>query len=196
MMFLTDFADPAVVLPLALIAALMLTLTDWRRGALLWLIVVAATLGAMAVLKMALFACGAVRIVDLVRSPSGHTASAAIVYGGLAALVARRFGAGLILSFLPVLIAAAVIGFSRVALDVHTLPEVLIGATIGCAGALAMLLLVGKPPPRLPVPKLIGPAIVVIIAMHGYHLHAEVVLRTLAARYAWLAPFCTARGNL
>jgi membrane-associated phospholipid phosphatase len=192
MMFLTDFADPAVVLPLALVASLMLALTGWRRGAMLWIVAVIATLGTMAVLKMALFACGA---VDLVRSPSGHTASAAIIYGGLAALVARRSGARLIPSFLPAPAAAILIGFSRLALDVHTLPEVLIGAAVGCAGTLAMLLVVGQPPPWLRLPRLIVPAIVVIFAMHGYHLHAEVMLHTLAIRYAWLAPFCAMHGH-
>lgn len=192
MMFVTNFADPAVILPLALVAALMLALSGWQRGALVWLLAIGLSLGTMAVLKMALFACGPLHIGDLVQSPSGHTASAAIVYGGLAGLVARRYGAALVPAFLPALVAAAAIGFSRLALDVHTLAEVLIGGTIGSAGALGMLLGAGTPPPELPLPRLLAPALAVIIIMHGYHLYAEAALRTLAYRYGWLAPFCTA----
>lgn len=85
-------------------------------------------------LKIALFAYGPLRVVDFVRSPSVHTAPAAVVYGGLAAPI----------------------------------------------------------DPFLPAP--IVAALVVVIAMYGYHLYAEAALRTLAARYASLAPFCTAHG--
>jgi membrane-associated phospholipid phosphatase len=194
MMFVTNFADPAVVLPLAIIAAVMLAFTGWWRGAALWLAVVGATLGTMAVLKIALFACGPMRFGGLVQSPSGHTASAAIIYGGLAALVARRYGAGVIPAFLPAPMAAALIGFSRMTLDAHTLPEVVIGGLVGCAGALALLLLAGTPPPRLKLPRLLGPALVVVVVMHGYQLHAEAELHALVVHYRWIASFCGARG--
>ncbi|MGH7057623.1 MAG: phosphatase PAP2 family protein, partial [Acetobacteraceae bacterium] len=139
MKFITDFADLAVIIPLSLVAAAMLGLTGWWRGAIVWLLAICVPLAIMALLKLALFACGPVRIGELVQSPSGHTASAAIVYGGLTGLIALRQGAGLVPALLPAPIAAALIGLSRLALDVHTLPEVLIGGAIGCAGAAAML---------------------------------------------------------
>ena len=195
-MFVTNFADPAVVLPLAIIAALMLAFTGWWRGAALWLVVVGATLATMAVLKLALFACGPVRFGGPLESPSGHTASAAIIYGGLAALVARRCGAGVIPAFLPAPMAAALIGFSRIALDAHTLADVVIGGAVGCAGTLALLLLAGTPPPRLKLPRLLGPALVVVVAMHGYQLHAEAELHALAVHYRWIASFSSARGDV
>ena len=133
MMFVTDFADPAVVLPLALVASVMLAFTGWPRGVLVWLLAIGVSLGMMAVLKMALFACGRVRIGDPVQSPSGHAASAAIVYSGLVGPIVRRHGADVMLSFLPAPVAATIIGFSRLVLDVHTLTEVLIGGGVGCA---------------------------------------------------------------
>ncbi|MGH6681999.1 MAG: phosphatase PAP2 family protein [Bradyrhizobium sp.] len=193
MTFLTDFADPAVVLPLSLVAAAMLGLMGWRPGAFLWLLTVGASLGIMVVLKVAVFDCGPTCIGNLVRSPSGHTASAALVYGGLAGLVARSRGAHLAASFLPAPVVAFLIGFSRIALGVHTLLDVLIGGAVGCAGALAMLILAGTPPPRLSLPPVLAPVIALVIVMHGYHFHAEGVLNTIAIRYAWLAPFCAPR---
>jgi membrane-associated phospholipid phosphatase len=196
MLFLTNFADQAVVLPLTLVTASMLALTGWKRGAMFWLVAVAATLGTMAALKIAFFTCGPAHLGGLVRSPSGHTASAAIAYGGLAALTARRCGVGLTPAFLAVPAAAALIGFSRIELAVHTLPEVLIGGLVGCLGALGFLVGARKPPPWLSLFAVVGPALFVAVMMHGNHLRSEDTLHNLASSFAWLAAFCTAHGQL
>lgn len=119
--FLTDFADQAVVLPLVLAVGITLLIGGWRRGAAAWLVVAVATLGAMLMLKLLGIACGPVHL----RTPSGHTAAAAMVAGSLAALLLPRYrcaGAGL-----GALAAAVLIGALRIIAGVHTLPEVLMG---------------------------------------------------------------------
>ncbi|MDE2007851.1 MAG: PA-phosphatase, partial [Rhodospirillales bacterium] len=82
MTFLTDFADQAVVLPLWLAIGAVLALSGWRRGAAAWLIAVGATLAAVGIGKLAGISCGP----PWLRSPSGHTAAAGVVAGGLAVL--------------------------------------------------------------------------------------------------------------
>ena len=192
--FLTDFADQAVVLPLALVVALVLALTGWKRGAFIWLLAVLGTIGTIALLKIAFATCGPAQFGGVVKSPSGHTASAAIIYGGLIALIGRRWGASIGWAFLAAPVAVLVIGLSRVELGAHTLPEVVIGGVIGCAGVLAVLVIAGAPPPRLHSPRLIGPAVFVAVVMHGNHLHGEDQIRAFAGRYAWLASVCFYHG--
>src|SRR5271165_5706424 len=82
MMFLTDFADQAVVLPVVAAIAMILAATGWWRGALVWLGVVGLTFGAVLLLKLGFLACGPVFTPWELRSPSGHTAAASMVAGG------------------------------------------------------------------------------------------------------------------
>ena len=196
MTFLTDFADQAVVLPLALVIALAMALIGWARGALVWLTAVVGTFGVIALLKIILAACGPVHIGGEIQSPSGHTAAAAIVYGGLIALIVRRCGMGICLAFLPAPVVVLLIGLSRIELGAHTPAEVVIGGLVGCVGTLAMLLLVGAPPLRFNLRWIVGPAVIVAVAMHGYHLNAEDGLREIGGRFAWLAAVCGVHGRL
>ena len=190
MTFLTDFADQAVVLPLAIVIALVLALTGWARGALIWLLAVVATIGAIAVLKVLFAACGPAQLGGVVSSPSGHTASGAIIYGGLLTLIIRRCGGGVGWALLPAPLVALLIGLSRIDLGAHTLPEVVIGGLVGCAGVLAMLALAGAPPRRLHLRWLFGPAVLVIVLMHGQHLHGEDLIKDFGSRYIWLKAAC------
>ena len=74
--FITDFADQAVVLPLAVCAGIFLRIAGWMRGALVWAAAVIGVLGTMLVLKLVFQACGHLLPFPSVHSPSGHTASA------------------------------------------------------------------------------------------------------------------------
>ena len=85
MNFLTNFADEAVVLPLAVGVTIALYALGWRRGALAWAVAVGGTLALMLALKLVEFACGP----SLLRAPSGHTAAAAVVCGGLAVMLTQ-----------------------------------------------------------------------------------------------------------
>lgn len=185
MLFLTDFADQAVVLPLVVAVAVALAHQGWRRGALVWLAVVSATFGAMLVLKVAFLGCWPVFAPLDLRSPSGHVAAATVVCGGLAALLLRRTG-----SVLPAAaLAAAVIGFSRLALGMHSVPEVALGAAVGLAGALA-LAHYARPVPRLLPGRLLAVVVVVAALFHGFHLPAEAAIRHTAFRAARLLSVC------
>jgi membrane-associated phospholipid phosphatase len=183
--FLTDFADQAVILPLVLAVAAALALQGWRRGAFIWLVVVSGVFFATLTFKMIFLACSPVFGPIDVHSPSGHVAAATVVAAGLAAILTRRRA-----SILPAaLLAAIVIGISRLVLGMHSLPEVFIGATIGLIGAAALLRL-SAAPPRLRVAPLVLVVAIVAIAFHGLHLPAEAAIRHTAFKAAKYIPAC------
>ncbi len=198
MRFLTNFGDQGLVLPLAAAIAITLLLLGWWRGALAWSIAVPATLATILSLKIIFYACHAVLPHVGVRSPSGHTASATVVYGGLLALLGRRgiadnmrrLGRHVLLIALAALLLAALFGFSRVDLGVHTVPDVLVGGAVGILGAVVMVLLAGQPPPRFRRWILGAVVIVMVVLLHGQTLNAEEAIRHLAISTWW--PFIAA----
>jgi membrane-associated phospholipid phosphatase len=183
--YLTDFADQAVIIPIVLAVAVALAVQGWRRGALVWLLIVAGTFFATLTFKLMFLTCSSLFGPIDVHSPSGHVAAATVVSGGLAALLTRRRA-----SILPVaVLAAIVIGVSRLVLGAHSLPEVVVGALIGLAGAGALLCLAG-PPPRLQIAPLFAVIVVVAALFHGLHLPAEAAIRHTAFRAAQYIPAC------
>ncbi len=185
MRFLTDFADQAVILPLVLVVALLLALQGWRRGALVWLAVIGSTLAVILLLKLIFLGCTAVfGPVDL-RSPSGHVAAVSVVTGGLVAVLSRNRR----LVMPAVLLAALLIGLTRIGLHAHSWPEVALGASIGLAGALVLARYAG-PPPSLRLRPLILGAILVLALFHGQHLQAEVVIRQAAWNIGFFPGWC------
>lgn len=185
MRYLTDFADQAVIIPLVLAVAIALAVQGWRRGAVVWLIVVASTFVATLAFKLMFLACSPLFGPLDIHSPSGHVAAATVVTGGLAAMLTRQRA-----SILPAaIIAAVVIGLSRLVLGMHSLPEVIVGALIGLAGAAALIRFAG-PPPRLRIAPLIAVIIGVAAVFHGLHLPAEAAIRHTAYRAAQFIPAC------
>jgi membrane-associated phospholipid phosphatase len=188
-LFVTNFADQAVILPLVLAVTVALAAQGWRRGAVVWLGVVGATLAVVLLLKLVCLACAPVDGLAELRSPSGHVAAAAVVAGGLAALLTRRR-----FSILPVgVLAAVVIGVSRLVLDMHSLPEVIVGAGVGLAGATALMSMAG-PPPTLKPGKLIALVVIVVAVFHGLHLPAEAAIRHAAFHAAHVLEVCQQPG--
>ncbi len=165
--FVTNFADQAVILPLVLAIGCTLAALGWVRGALAWVLAVSAILALMLSLKLVAFACGPPEL----RSPSGHTAAAAVVLGGLAVVLGhgRRGRAVLLAAGL----GCVLIGISRLILGVHTAPEVAVGGTVGIGGALALRWLAGTPPRGLRPGWLAAVAVTVVVLFHGWHLDAE-----------------------
>jgi membrane-associated phospholipid phosphatase len=187
--YLTDFADQAVIVPLVLATAITLAVQGWRRGAVVWLLVVAVTLTATLILKLMFLACSPLFGPTDVHSPSGHVAAATVVAGGFAAMLSGRPA-----SILPVaLLAGVVIGISRLVLGMHSLPEVIIGAVIGLVGAAALLRFAG-PPPRLSIAALGSVIVIVATLFHGLHLPAEAAIRHTAFRAGQYISAC--RGTL
>ena len=185
MTFLTDFADQAVVLPLVLAVMAVLTVRGRWRTAALWLGVICVTFGAVLLLKLGFIACSSVFVPWSIRSPSGHTAAAAMVAGGLTALVTGRLPVVLLVS----LLSAGVIGMSRVVLGFHSLPEVTIGAVVGLTGAGILSWLAGPPGPRRPVSALLVAAAVAIL-LHGLRLPAEAIIWEFARGALDFLPPC------
>ena len=130
---LTDFADADVTLPLAIAVSIALAVMRadlaWR-----WILVVAGAFGVILALKLAFGTVLALGASLGIRSPSGHTCSSSLVYGSLALLLSGRPG----LATVAAAGIAAVIGFTRLALGAHSLPEVLLGGAVGVA-AVAIL---------------------------------------------------------
>ena len=183
MRYLTDFADQAVIIPLVLAVAIALAVQGWRRGAVVWLLVVAVTFFVTLTFKMVFLACSSVFGPIDVHSPSGHVAAATVVCGGLAAMLTRRRA-----SILPAaIVAAVVIGISRLVLGMHSLPEVIVGALIGLAGAAALLRFAG-PPPTLKIAPLFAVVVLVATLFHGLHMPAEAAIRHTAWSVAQLHP--------
>src|ERR1700722_1388857 len=144
----------------------------WRRGAVAWVVVVAATFAATLAFKLMFLGCSPLFGPMDVHSPSGHVAAATVVSGGLAAMLTRRRA-----SILPAaLVAACVIGLSRLVLGMHSLPEVIVGALIGLAGAAALLRFAGRPPEGLRAAPVVAVVVVVAVVFHGLHLPAEAAI--------------------
>lgn len=189
MNFLTDFADQAVVLPIVLAVALVLAVLGWWRGALAWLAAIGMTFVAILVLKLGFMACEPVFGPWALRSPSGHTAAAAVVAGGLAALLSGR-----ILIVLSVAaLAAASVGATRVVLGLHSVPEVMFAAVVGIAGAAGLSWLAGSPPMRRPVP-LLAVAAALAVLLHGARLPAEGAIWRASQGALNFVPACRAEA--
>jgi membrane-associated phospholipid phosphatase len=184
-LFITNFADQAVILPLVLAVTVALAAQGWRRGAMIWLAVIFATFTVVLLLKLVCLPCAPVDGLAQLRSPSGHVTAATVVAGGLAGLLTRRR-----ISILPVAVLAAVaIGTSRLALGMHSMPEVAIGAGVGLAGAAALTALAG-PPATLKPGKLLALVVLVVAMFHGLHLPAEAAIRHAAFRAAHVLKVC------
>jgi membrane-associated phospholipid phosphatase len=194
MMFLTDFADQAVALPLAATILIVLLALGWRRGAFAWAACVGGVLAVMLVLKLITFACIWRAPWLGIASPSGHTATAAVVYGGLLALLLPRGVSGTLVAALAGGAFALVFGLTRLALEVHTVPDVIIGAVVGVAGAVLLRRLAGERPARLSSPRITLAACVVMLLFHGHRLEAETRIRYLALEI-WPLSLCRGPGG-
>jgi membrane-associated phospholipid phosphatase len=175
MQALTDFADQAVVLPLIAVVALMLGLLGWRRGALAWLGAVGLSFTMILALKLVFATCGPALGLPALRSPSGHTAAAAVIAGGIAVVLGlRRQQIAAIAG-----VAAMLIGTTRVVLGLHTPPEVAVGGALGILGVLGFAVVAGKPP-ALRLRWLFAAIVAVALLLHGQHLNAETSIRAVA----------------
>ena len=171
LLFVTDFADQAVISPLAVVVLAGLLVLGWWRAAFAWLVAVGGTFAVMLLLKAGFMALAAEFGSDYRISPSGHVASACVVYGGLAVLLLRGITPGWVIASVPAG-AALVIGYTRLMLGFHTLPEVLAGGGVGFAGAVVLALTIGARP-RLAAWPLTVAGVFTVLLLHGSHVPAE-----------------------
>ncbi|MDX7950964.1 phosphatase PAP2 family protein [Lichenihabitans sp. Uapishka_5] len=192
--YVTDFADQAVMLPLALVVGIAMLAAGWRRGAFAWAVAIGGMLGVMLVLKLWAGTCGVLVFGDQMQSPSGHTASAAAIYGGVLALLLRRAWPGVPLAVPCAAALAVLIGTTRVLLGAHSVPEVVVGGIVGIVAATVLVRLAGPVPPNLKLRALPSAAAIlgILLVFHGLHMPAEAAIRKV--RITWL-PFGLCRGS-
>jgi membrane-associated phospholipid phosphatase len=188
--YITDFADQGVILPVLATVAATLVLQRWWRAAAGWSIAAASVMGVMLTAKIAFAACGGIVAANTVRSPSGHTAVAALVVGAVAGLLARHTRRPSDVAVLAGFAAALLIGLTRVALHVHTVGDILVGAPIGVAGAWLAVRLMGPPPSGLRPWRVVVPVLLIATAMHGTHLEVESTIHAFALGASERLPFC------
>jgi membrane-associated phospholipid phosphatase len=151
MHLVTNLGDLAVLLPASLGLIVFLLWIGAKDNAAAYGAAMVFCLLAALLAKLAFAACGARTELFGVESPSGHTAFSATFYGCLALLFAagrpfaRRFALYACAAALVLLI-----GVSRVALQAHTAPEVVVGLVIGAISiGLFLALSVSAEPLRL-----------------------------------------------
>ncbi|MDB5968464.1 MAG: hypothetical protein JWQ90_914 [Hydrocarboniphaga sp.] len=161
MVVVTHFGAMVLLAPFALLVAAWLWYAAGTREAFLWCCCVAGV-GIVTALAKIYFAACDLRLID-VHSPSGHSAFAAIAYGGFTvvamsgshSLRARLFRVGTALWVL-------LIGISRVVVKAHTPGEVIVGLAIGgIAVAVFALLYRGRARP----PYLLAGGILLVVAL-------------------------------
>ncbi len=170
------------MLPAGSLIAIWLLLVASRQIALRWAASLLLVGIAVAGLRWLLYICPLPGALAL-RIPSGHAAGSALVYGGLAFLIARdrsrRKGVTMIAAA-AILVAA--IAFSRVYLpNGHSAAEVVAGLSIGlcCLAWLARADL--KPSAPLAYPEAVTVAVIALaVLLHGNRLGVWSLLRRLA----------------
>lgn len=175
MQFLTNFADQAVLLPLIGVVAAGLAASRWWQALGAWLVVIPGVLATMGMLKYVFFACAGPLGNTGIQSPSGHTAAGSAIYGGALMLAFKDHVPPVFLNIIPISFAAA-FGVSRVAIGVHTVPDVAVGSVVGITGAMALLFLAG-PRPTLRLWPTLGGVLLVLAAAHGNRLQAEELIQ-------------------
>ena len=179
--FVTDFADPAVLLPLGAVVALHLLAARWRRGGSAWVLCVAAVLAATVLAKLAGYAASGLWGTRLLRSPSGHVAASAMIYGSLGALCLRPAPGRMRMGLAWAAGIAGLVGASRIGVGAHTVPEVLVGGLLGMSGAWCFTALAGAAPDRVGRVRLALAAACIMAALHGRHLLFEPLIGHWAA---------------
>lgn len=188
--FLSDFGDENILWPLMALISLILILQGRYRIFLHYSALVLLVFGGTLILKLCFEACGRLPGHSLY-SPSGHTAGMTFVYGGAAVLFSRSPRACLAVASGVALSA----GFARIALHVHSLAEVFVGASIGLLGVLFLTLArknelhtpLGPTWLSRPIVFLITGGLVLTMLLHGLRSPVETWLEYFSHRF--VAPF-------
>lgn len=182
--FWTDFADGAVMFPLGVAIAVALVILRQRRAALAWSIAIGCVWATMLVFKLAgymiegLLPASPLSMIDLV-TPSGHVASATVVYGGLIGLLLWRPDTLVVRTLLATTVIAVGMGVTRVMMGAHSIAEVLTGAAVGIVGVYWMTAAGVQVERRARLPLVIVAALV-MVSRYGNHLGWEQTIHQLA----------------
>jgi len=189
-MAITDFGESSVLLSTAVAASGWFWLNRQRQLALLWLCSVGGCAATMLALKVSFLTCGHSVLHGAVRTPSGHSAMAALFYGAaaltLGKLSHRAARHPLLLQLVSPVIPLA-IGVSRVVVHAHTPQEVMVGLAVGFAwlALFARLLRETAPSEELPPARVLALlgllyAGLLAVSMAGEHMSVEGMLFRIA----------------
>ena len=180
MIFLTNFGDLAVLLPLSATMLIWLLGLRPRSRAIWWVVAFGLCVGLTALLKIYLYAC---HPFAGLQSPSGHTSLSTLVYGAIAFVVAAEatgwhrvivLGSGISI--------VGGIAISRIVLGAHSPLEVILGAVMG---SVALVLFareyLGRKPSRLSLRPLLLALVLLAGLLHGQAVHAEAILREIGS---------------
>ena len=171
---ITNLADADVALPLAIAEALLLFACGRVRLGRSWLLTVVAALAVMVGLKLAFGIWLGLGAPLDIRSPSGHVASATVVYGGLTLLLTRSRRTSLLFAAL----IASLVGATRLLLRAHSVPEVAVGAVVGVTAVAAFGRLTAREKPLAPALRvaLVPVGVATAAFLYGHHSGVEFTL--------------------
>lgn len=180
LVWITDLADTGVVLPLSALLIGLLWYLESVRSAWLFGRALIACLAAMFVLKVLFISCGQA-MGSSINSPSGHTSLGVFFYGTAAVLFwVKRPGFQGIVASICLALLICTIAISRLVLNAHNLPEVIVG---GCVGAMALALFafpyLRQKHPDLKLGKMGLIIVPVFLLTYGTVLPAEQMLRNM-----------------
>ena len=185
---ITDCGDLAILLPIAAVLTGWVLLIDKPGIIKGWFVALALCIGGTGILKIYFFACPP--LSDL-HSPSGHTSLSTLVYGSLTLAVAasltdwRRW-----LMVAAGTIFVVGIGISRIILQAHSIPEVLLGSVLGIAAlSVFVAAYVRDGATARYLAPLITVSVMLVIFLNGHELRAEELLHRIAT-YLNLASSC------
>lgn len=189
---ITDLGNSALLLPAS--AFLVAYLFYFRTLSVAWIWVSTLALCAFLTLflKVAFFTCGtAVPALDL-HSPSGHTSLSTTFYGCAALMVSGDKGRATQVAVLAAgTLLVLAVSISRVLLQVHSLPEVAMGLSIGivCVAWFGSRFL-ALPPLSLPWRWALAGLVLLAVLTHGMHWNIEWAVARIAALIHSAAPIC------
>lgn len=178
---LTDFGNSAVVLPLAFVILVWMFFVEGWRPAALWAGAVVVCALFTALLKLYFIACTPINAA--IHNPSGHSSMSALVYGGLAVIIALELGGWRRNAVVALGVGLSIaIGISRIVVGSHTEIEVLVGLAIGLAVLMAFVpFYLRVKPRRVRHWHLDVAAAATVFVLHGQILTIEPILQEIAA---------------
>ena len=189
---LTGTGDLAVLAPLIAILSVWLLLSRQMVSLCWWGLAVAICAGTTGILKIYFYVCP---LAADFSNPSGHTSLSTLVYGALTVLIAKS-----LLGWRRYLVAAGglalvfSIGISRLLLQEHSLPEVLVGWLIGSA-TLWIFARAFHPRGYPYLRSLVAACAIITVSLTGQEVRAENLLHALGLHLRDIGLRCVNLGG-
>jgi membrane-associated phospholipid phosphatase len=189
---ITGLGDSALLVPASGLLVAYCVYLKSSRTALIWISTLALCAGLTIALKIAFRACGGDVPAFHIRSPSGHSSLSTTFYGCFALMVAvREDGRARLSVLIASLLLVAAIAVSRVALEAHTVNEVIAGLLIGlCCVAWFAFRYSTCPPTTIPWQPVAVALLALAVLTQGWHVDFEVTIGHIARLFRVALPVC------